>query len=112
MHTETASRILRVSKILFPEKSWALKSRPPKRQLWAGDAVGGAPQRGSVSKKFKAPGRARADCLSARPPAGRYSVAESTEKQLLARHRALASVVIEVFAGPRRRRATRAGLRS
>ena len=36
-----------------------------KRQLWAGDAVGGGgrPSGAQCPKKYKAPGRARADCL-------------------------------------------------
>jgi hypothetical protein len=69
-----------VTVILFSRKKLGLLEAglSGERQLWAGDAVGGAPQRGTVSEKYKAPGLARADCLFC--PTHRSAAAASESK--------------------------------
>ena len=68
--------------ILFLKRVGPTRSRPPEGQLWAGDAVGGAPQRGSVFEGYKAPGLARADCwfcpTTGRPLQRRKAKAKAT----------------------------------
>ena len=61
-----------VTESLFPEKSWA-RSQPPKRQLWAVDAVGGgAPAGLSVLIESTGP-RPCGLFVLPDPPAGRCS---------------------------------------
>ena len=61
--------------ILFPEKSWAgwEPASPGRDNSGQGMRLGGGAPAGLSVLGFNAPGRARADCLSARPPAGRCS---------------------------------------